>query len=76
VWAEKAREAERNHLVFLLMGALTAAYAARLGWYGWTIGQLVSNVVFNGLSDPPPALQPAAHRNSLSDRLESLSASA
>jgi len=46
-WAEKAREAERNHWVFLSMGALSAVYAARLGWYGWTAGLVFSNVVFN-----------------------------
>jgi hypothetical protein len=46
-WAEQARGAERNHLVFLLMGTFSALYAAAVGWYGWAVGLSASNVAFN-----------------------------
>jgi hypothetical protein len=46
-WAREARGAERNHLVFLLMGLLTAAHAWRIGWLGWAAGLTASNVIFN-----------------------------
>lgn len=46
-WIGRTRESERNHLVFLLMGLFTAAYAARIGWYGWAAGLTAGNVVFN-----------------------------
>jgi len=46
-WAEEAKGAERNHLVFLLMALLTIAHAARIGWYGWAAFLTASNVVFN-----------------------------
>lgn len=46
-WLERARESERSHLVALLMGALTAAYAARIGWWGWAAGLTAGNVIFN-----------------------------
>jgi hypothetical protein len=46
-WARQAREAERNHLVFLSMATLSIAYAAWIGWYGWALGLMGSNVVFN-----------------------------
>lgn len=46
-WLDRTRESERNHLVLLLMGVLTAVYAARIGWYGWAAGLTASNLVFN-----------------------------
>jgi hypothetical protein len=46
-WLERTRDSERSHLVLLLMGAFTAAYAARIGWYGWAIALTASNLVFN-----------------------------
>jgi hypothetical protein len=53
-WARQAQGAERNHLVFLSMGLLSAAYAVSIGWSGWALGLTVSNVVFNAY---PIALQ-------------------
>lgn len=46
-WAHAARGAERNHLVFFLMGLLTTVYALRIGWHGWALALTASNVVFN-----------------------------
>jgi hypothetical protein len=46
-WIEQARQAQRNHLVLLLMGLFTAGYAARIGWNGWALGLTAGNVVFN-----------------------------
>jgi hypothetical protein len=46
-WAEQARSAERHHLVFLLMGSLSAGYAQSIGWRGWAAVLAASNVVFN-----------------------------
>lgn len=46
-WAREARAAERNHLVFLLMGLFSTAYAASIGWIGWTIALAITNVIFN-----------------------------
>jgi hypothetical protein len=46
-WLAQTREAERNHLVLLMMGVLTAGYALRIGWYGWAVGLTAGNVVFN-----------------------------
>jgi hypothetical protein len=48
LWLEETRRGERSHLVLLLMGLLTAAYAAHIDWQGWAAGLLVSNIVFNG----------------------------
>jgi len=47
-WAEKTRRGERSHLILLLMGSLTAAYAAHIGWEGWAVGLAASNIIFNG----------------------------
>jgi hypothetical protein len=46
-WLDRTREGERNHLVLLLMGMLTAAYAVWIGWYGWAAGLTAGNLVFN-----------------------------
>jgi hypothetical protein len=46
-WAEQARGAERNHLVFMLMGSLSAGYALSIGWPGWAAALAATNVVFN-----------------------------
>jgi hypothetical protein len=40
----KAREAERDHLVLLLMGLLTTLHAMRIGWYGWAAALAVGNL--------------------------------
>ena len=44
---EGTRNAERGHLVFLLMGLFTAVYAARIGWYRWALFLTLGNAVFN-----------------------------
>ena len=46
-WPDGPRDSERSHLVLLLMGAFTAAYADRIGWHGWALGLTAGNVVFN-----------------------------
>jgi hypothetical protein len=46
-WLDRTRDSERSHLVLLVAGLLTAAYAARIGWNGWAVGLTASNVVFN-----------------------------
>jgi hypothetical protein len=46
-FADGTRTGERNHLVLLLMGFFTAAFAVRIGWYGWATALSASNVVFN-----------------------------
>ncbi|HEU4559678.1 MAG TPA: hypothetical protein VFS20_17630 [Longimicrobium sp.] len=46
-WLANTREGERNHLVLMMMGIFTAAWAARIGWYGWAVGITAGNVVFN-----------------------------
>jgi hypothetical protein len=46
-FAEGTRFGERCHLVLFLMGLTSAAFAVRLGWYGWAVGLSAGNVVFN-----------------------------
>jgi len=46
-WLDRARDSERSHLVLLVAGLLTAAYAARIGWNGWAVGLTAGNIVFN-----------------------------
>ena len=41
------REGERSHLVLLVVGLVTALYAARIGWHGWATWLSVGNLVFN-----------------------------
>lgn len=47
VWAQGTRAGERSHMVLLIAGLVTAAYAMHIGWYAWAVGLTVSNVVFN-----------------------------
>jgi len=46
-WLDRTREGERGHLVLLLAGLFTAAYAARIGWYGWAAALTAGNLLFN-----------------------------
>ncbi len=38
---------EKSHLVLLLMGILSAAFALRIGWRGWAVYLAVGNVLAN-----------------------------
>jgi hypothetical protein len=46
-FADGTRTGERHHLVLLLIGLLTASFAARIGWYGWAFALSASNILFN-----------------------------
>ena len=46
-WMDQTRSGERSHLVLLLVGVLTAAWAVSIGWIGWAIGLSAGNVLFN-----------------------------
>lgn len=43
----RTRESERGHLVLFLMGALSTAFAWRLGWTGWALYLGLGNVIVN-----------------------------
>lgn len=47
-FAQRTIESERGHLVLLLVGVMSAAFAWSIGWYGWalyiTAGNLLANV--------------------------------
>lgn len=44
---QRTRQSERAHLVLLLMGALSTAFAWRIGWSGWAIYLGVGNLLVN-----------------------------
>lgn len=46
-WVDRTRSGERSHLVLLLAGGFSAAWAAWIGWTGWAIGLTAGNVLFN-----------------------------
>lgn len=46
-WMDQTRSGERSHLVLLLAGLFTAAWALSIGWIGWAIGLTAGNVIFN-----------------------------
>jgi hypothetical protein len=46
-WMDQTRSGERSHLVLLLIGLFTAAWAVYIGWIGWAVGLTAGNVLFN-----------------------------
>jgi Glycosyl-4,4'-diaponeurosporenoate acyltransferase len=40
-------QSERAHMVLLLAGVLSAAYAWMIGWFGWAAALTAGNLVFN-----------------------------
>ena len=46
-FVERTETGERGHLVLLALGAVSAAFALRLGWTGWAVYLTAGNVVVN-----------------------------
>ena len=46
-WLPKTNASEKSHLAFMLLGILSAGYAAYVGWTMWAIVLTVGNVVTN-----------------------------
>jgi hypothetical protein len=46
-FAWRTRESERAHLVLLMMGILSTAFAWQIGWHGWAAYLGIGNVLVN-----------------------------
>lgn len=46
-FVQRTEVSEKSHLVLLLMGLLSSAFALRLGWQGWAVYLGVGNVLVN-----------------------------
>ena len=45
--SRETTQSELAHLVLLVAGVLSAAYALVIGWYGWAAALTLGNVIFN-----------------------------
>ena len=46
-FVQRTEQSEKGHLVLLALGLYSAAHAAAIGWWGWTIFISVGNVLVN-----------------------------
>jgi hypothetical protein len=46
-WVAKTKTSEKGHLVLMIVGILSAGYAAHIGWTWWAAGLVIGNVVTN-----------------------------